>query len=268
MSKINVSKLGGVSRTLLLPLCYRATESERADALLRDPKARELLERIDFDFKPFQRQSSEQVNALLRAREFDRMVCAFLAKQPLAVVVDLGCGLNTRFDRIDNGQVEWYDLDLPDVIALRRQLLAETQRCHMLASSALDTRWMDQLVGLAEGRPLFFVAEGLLPYLPEQQVKSLILALAERFRGAEIVFDAITPFFVRIHNLELAASRLEARLHWGLADDRDLEAWGEGLHLLEAWYYFDKPDPRQGMERLFRSIPPFARGARILRYSL
>src|SRR5512136_509579 len=125
MPALPVRNLNAVSRTLMIPLYFRAMESQRPDALVRDPKAVELVGQLDYDFSDVQTLKDEQVNYLLRMREFDRLARTFLAEHPEGVLVDLGCGLDTRFERVDNGEVEWYGLDLPEVIALRKKVLDE-----------------------------------------------------------------------------------------------------------------------------------------------
>ena len=258
-----IRNLNAVSQTLLIPLYFRAKESQRPDALVRDPKAVELVGQLDYDFSGVQRLKGEQVNYLLRMREFDRLAWAFLAEHPDAVIVDLGCGLDTRFERVDNGQVEWYGLDLPEVIELRKELLDETPRNHFIGCSVLDFSWMDALSGQA-GKHILFLAEAMLVYLEEADVKRLVQALAERFPGAELVCDAYSPVVVRFHPRPPAV----ARPRWGLKDDRDVEAWAPGIRLLSQWYYFDKPEPRLGAFQLMRYIPFIARAVRIVHYRL
>ncbi len=165
-----IRDLSAVSRSLLIPLYFRAMESQRSDALVRDPKAVELVGRLDVDFSGVQRLKGEQVNYLLRMREFDRRARAFLAEHPAGTIVDLGCGLDTRCERIDNGQMAWCGLDLPEVIALRRELLDETPRSHFIGCSVLDFSWLDALGAQPgwrgqRGRPVLFLAEALLVYL-------------------------------------------------------------------------------------------------------
>ena len=258
-----IRNLNAVSRSLLIPLYFRAMESQRPDALVRDPKAVELVGRLDVDFSGVQKLKDEQVNYLLRMREFDRLARAFLAEHPDGVIVDLGCGLDTRFERVDNGQVEWYGLDLPEVIELRKELLDETPRSHFIGCSVLDFSWMDALSGQA-GRPILFLAEAMLVYLEEADVKRLVQTLAERFPGAELVCDAYSPVVVRFHPRPPAVPRPR----WGLKDDRDVEAWAPGIRLLSQWYTFDKPEPRLGAFRLMRHIPFVARMVRIVHYRL
>ena len=255
--------LNAVSRSLLIPLYFRAVESQRPDGLVRDPKAVELVGRLDVDFSDVQELKDEQVNYLLRMKEFDRLARAFLAEHPDGVVVDLGCGLDTRFERIDNGQVEWYGLDLPEVIELRKELLDETSRSHFIGCSVLDFSWMDALSGQA-GYHFLFLAEALLVYLEESDVKRLVQALAERFPGVELVCDAYSPVVVRFH----PRPPIVPRPRWGLKDDRDVEAWAPGIRLLSQWYYFDEPEPRLGAFRLMRTIPFIAKMVRIVHYRL
>src|SRR5512136_2443525 len=191
-----IRNLNAVSQTLLIPLYFRALESQRPDALVRDPKAVELVGQLNYDFSGVQRMKNEQVNFLLRMREFDRLARAFLAEHPGGVIVDLGCGLDTRFERVDNGQVNWYGLDLPEVIELRKEMLEETPRSHFIGCSVLDFSWMDALSGQA-GKPILFLAEAMLVYLKEADVRRLVTALAERFPGADLVCDAYSPVVVR-----------------------------------------------------------------------
>ncbi len=263
MSTHTIRNLNAVSQTLLIPLYFRALESQRPDALIRDPKAVEMVSQLDYDFSGVQKLKNEQVNFLLRMREFDRLARAFLAEHPAGMIVDLGCGLDTRFERVDNGQVEWYGLDLPEVIALRKELLEETPRSHFMGCSVLDFSWMDAL-GSQSGRPILFLAEAMLVYLEEADVKRLVQALAARFPGAELVCEAYSPVVIRLHPRPAAV----AQPHWGLKDDRDVEAWVPGIHLLSQWYYFDKPEPRLCVFQFMRYLPLLARMVRIVHYRL
>jgi O-methyltransferase involved in polyketide biosynthesis len=135
---------------------------------------------------------------------------------PTRTIRDLGCGLDTRFERLDDGQVEWYGLDLPDVIELRKELLDETPRSHFIGCSVLDFSWMDALSSQA-GKPILFLAEAMLVYLEEADVKRLAQALAKRFPGAELVCDAYSPAVVCFYPRPPAVPRPR----WGLKDDRD-----------------------------------------------
>jgi O-Methyltransferase involved in polyketide biosynthesis len=139
-------------------------------------------------------------------------------------VVELGTGLNTRFERVDNGQVHWFDLDLPDTIELRRNFFADTGRRRMVAASALDEDWLPA-VAQSQG-PYFFVAEGVLVYLPEDQVMAALARIAARFPGALIVLDTYPKrTFDQQHKL-VARKGIEARWAWACDDPRSLERLG------------------------------------------
>jgi O-methyltransferase involved in polyketide biosynthesis len=206
---------------LLIPLYIRAIESQRPDALLKDEKAVALATQMDSAFsqiKQIKMDEEDKVAIILRNREFDRCARAFLARHPEAVVVHIGCGLDARFERADNGQVEWYDLDLPEVIELRRRFIGgEGARYHFLACSMFDSAWLDTM-SAHRHRPFLFLAEGVFMYFEEAQVKSLVLMLRDRFTGAELVFDAFSPLLVRANNFRFRVSRtkISARYHWGL----------------------------------------------------
>jgi O-methyltransferase involved in polyketide biosynthesis len=268
MAEIDFQNLNGVSETLLIPLYIRAMESQRPDALIRDDRAVALIGQIDYDFSRFRLEAHDHVAIVLRNREFDRHARDFLSRCPEAVVVHIGCGLDSRFERVDDGQVEWYDLDLPKVIALRRKLIGdEGARYHLLDCSVFDSAWLKR-VSVHHQRPFLFLAEGVLMYFEEAQVKSLVLTLREHFPGAELVCDAETPFGIWANNLKLAFSRVGARLCWGLKRGRDLESWGDDIYLLDEWFYLDCPEPRLGAPQWARHFPFFAKASGIFHYRL
>jgi O-methyltransferase involved in polyketide biosynthesis len=260
--------LEGVSETLLLTLYVRARESQRPDAMIHDDKAVEMVSRIAGDFSRFRMQRHDEVAVVLRMRKFDSHVRDFLARNPDALVVHIGCGLDTRFERVDNGCIEWFDLDLPEVMELRRKLIShQSKRYHELAASVFDEGWFQE-VSLYLPRPVLFVTEGVLPYFEEAQVKSLFLKLRDRFPGSELVCDAHTPFVVWADNLHLAFAGIKVRMHWSVRNGREVEGWGEGICLLEEWNYYDDDDPHLKAFRWVRLIPPLAKSSGIFHYRL
>jgi O-methyltransferase involved in polyketide biosynthesis len=181
-------ELGGVPETLLWTLYHRTVEARRLDAVLEDPKAIELVERIDYPFEErFGRGELGQWQAL-RVRCFDREIRRFLATRPEGTVVALGEGLETQFSRVDDGRVRWVGVDVPETIALRARLLPDEQRRRSIASSALDERWMDE-VDDTDG--VLVTAQGLLMYFERADVHRLIASCAERFPGGALLFDAV-----------------------------------------------------------------------------
>lgn len=236
--------LYGIAETLLIPLHTRAVETQRPDALLKDETAVRLLKRIDYDFSRIHLQGHDLLGIILRMREFDRFVCTFLEKNPHGVVVHIGCGLDTRFERVDNGSVDWFDLDLPEVVHLRKKLMPpHTDRYHLVESSVFEPGWMEA-VHFLRPRPVLFIAEGVFLYFEKRQVKELVLQLRLKFPGSELVFDSSQPWVVFFDNFQLIFSRMRARLKFSMRNPRELETWAPGIRLQEEWYYFGTDEPR------------------------
>ena len=271
MSEISNQDLSGVAETLLLPLYIRAMESQRPDALIKDSKAVELIKKLNPDSSWIMKMrvgEDDMVGLVLRNREFDRYVREFLARNPDAIVVHIGCGLDARFDRVDNGIVEWYDLDLPEVIELRRKLFgSEGIHHHFLSCSVFDSVWLDT-VSIHGQRPFLFLAEGVLMYFEESQVKSLFITLRDCFPGAELVCDAFSPYMVWLNNLRISRTKIGARYHWGLRRGKDVEMWGDDVNLLDEWFYFSRPEPRLAHAQWMRHIPLLAKASGIFHYRL
>lgn len=271
MIEMTKQNLSGVAETLLIPLYIRAIESQRPDALLKDEKAVALVTHMAADFsriKQLKIGEDDQVALVLRNREFDHYARDFLARYPEAVVVHIGCGLDARFERVDNGRVEWYDLDLPEVIELRRKFIGgEGARYHLLACSVFDSAWLNTVSSQRQS-PFLFLAEGVLMYFEEAQVKWLVLTLREHFPGAELVCDAFSPFLVWMNNLRMARTKIGVRYYWGLKRGKELESWGDGIRLLDEWFPFDRPEPRLAYLRWVRYIPLLAKVMGIFHYQL
>ncbi|WP_099023498.1 class I SAM-dependent methyltransferase [Mycolicibacterium palauense] len=224
MGKIE-PELGAVQETLLIPLYGRARDAASGHPVLGDRRAAELVEGIDYDFTRFKGPSLP--GSVLRTSVFDGWVRDFLDEHPAGTVVELGAGLNTRFDRLDNGEVHWFDLDLPDAITLRRRFFADRGRNTMLAGSVLDTDWFES-VAAAPG-PYFFVCEAVLLYLTEQQVRRVVAQLAERFDGSLLAFDTGGRAMIENQDRNGVMKSMAARMQWVCEDPHDLESWGVEL---------------------------------------
>jgi O-methyltransferase involved in polyketide biosynthesis len=271
MSETTNQNLSGVAESSLAPLYIRAMETQRPDALIKDEKAVELVRRISYDFGRIRQvPGSEAYNTarVLIGRELDHYAQDFLRRHPDGVVVHIGCGLDSRFERVDNGHVEWYDLDLPDVIELRRKFIGdEAERYHLLDCSVFEGAWLET-VEAHRPRPFLFLAEVVFEYFEEEQVKSLVLTLRDHFPGAELVFDACSPFDLWVGNLYYSRSKLSARFRWGISNGQEIERWGDGIRLLDEWGWLDQPEPRLARLRWLRNIPFFAKMVRIYHFQL
>ena len=259
MSETPEQDLSGVAETLLIPLYNRAMESQHPDAIMKDEKAVALVTKMSYDFdqvRKIRMTEGNKVARIMMTREMDRYARDFLSRHPEAIVVHIGCGLDSRFERVDNGRVEWFDLDLPVVIELRRKYIGdERDRYHLLASSVLEEAWLEAVKAYSP-RHFLFLAETVFIYFMEAQVKSLVLTLRDHYPGAELVFDGWRPFEVWLGNRYLSRSQFTGIMHWGFWHGQELEGWGDGIHLLDKWGFFDQPEPRLDS---FRWIAPIFR---------
>lgn len=208
--------------------------------LFRDEMAWKIINSIEYDFSKLRVPMGTRVTICIRAKKMDQLVRDFLRRNPEGVVLHLGCGLDTRFDRVDNGKVIWYDVDLPGVMELRRKLIEPAERYHMVTASVTDTAWV-KLIN-AESRPVMVVAEGLMMYLHEVEVKALIGLLRESFPDCELVFDVYSTFTARIVHLNPSLRKTGAHIHWGIDDASVIETWAPKLRLIEEWYFSQTED--------------------------
>ena len=184
------AELSGVPETLLGNLGRRAAAARTG--ALRDPVAIEVVDRLDYDFAPFARGA--RLHAI-RVGTFDGAVRRFLSSYPTGTVVALGEGLETQFWRVDNGQVRWLTVDLPETMALRGRLLPDGPRRLSHSGSALDLSWLD---GIDRSDPILVTAQGLFPYFQRAQVHGLIACMAERLPGSLLVFDAVPKVMLEV----------------------------------------------------------------------
>jgi O-methyltransferase involved in polyketide biosynthesis len=225
--------------TLLIPLYARAQLTRQGSPLLTDGKAVDIVRALDYDFTAFDSNPMLLVGSVLRTRIHDRWLEAWLTEHPAGTVVEIGAGLNTRFERVDNGQVHWVDLDLPEAMGLRREFFGESERRRLISASVTDEDWLAVVEGLPG--PVYFVAEAVLIYLPESDVHGVFTRLAGRFPGALISFDTWGSW-IRDHADELGAvTSMGAEVRWTCDDPRDLEQAVPGLHVLDSCTFPEAP---------------------------
>lgn len=253
----NPMKLSGVPETLLIPLWARATEGDRENPIIVDKKSAEMISRIDYDFTKFSKSRLSRVGVCIRTMLLDRAVAMFLENKHEAVIVNLGAGLDTRCIRFAGNGVEWIDLDLPEVITLRKRFFTESSDCSMMASSVFDNYWMERVQRLRGERPMLIVAEGLLMYFDEPVVKELLCDAAEHFPGAEMLLEALAPVAVGRSNFHDSVSRMEtsSEFKWGPKDSKIFEAWHPGISLKDEWNYFRYHKKRWGLLGVLARLP-------------
>jgi O-methyltransferase involved in polyketide biosynthesis len=267
VSRESVQALKGAAESLLVTLSSRAFESGQERPIIRDDKAVQLLATLEYDAAPLARSRLYHTIICLRTRRFDDEVATFLRRYPDGVVVNLGCGLDTRFERVDNGRAHWIEVDLPEVIELRRKLLREETRRQFVPCSITDLSWLAAVEELRDRAVLFF-AEGVFMFLEIADVRRIVVAIAERFPGSGLMFDAVKPIEVTLQRFHPTLRHTQARLRGGIASGVVLETWHPSLHLVAEWFFCEEPEPRLGWYRLLRFVPWLGRTAWILRFEI
>lgn len=263
-------ELSDVEETALLTLYAKAIESQSKDPILKDEKAEEMVRKIDAMLEDRTSAMALQLKNrtidrrlviyhALRTKKYDEYAQDFLTRNPAGTVVNIGCGMDTRFFRVDNGKLNFFDLDLPQMITFKKKMLKETKRYRMIGQSVLEIDWMDRISELQ--KPVIFLAEGVFMYLPEEDVKSLVLEMQKRFPGCELVCELTNLIWVEGFLGKLSSLKMKSRakiggsagFQFGVSDACELETWHEGIELIEKWFYMDSDHPKLGWLRIFRN---------------
>ena len=244
--------LGPVQETLLIPLWARARETERENPLIEDPMALRLMQEIEYDFGRLDRlYGAHQSIWPGRDRLLDQVVQDYLLRHPDGQVVNLGCGLDTSFYRLDNGRVRWLEVDLPDTMALRASALDELEddgRHRLYVGSGFESGWMAQLRALDP--PPLVISAGMLIYFSHQEVRRLTHGLASRWPGMELAFDTVKPVLPRYRALGI---------RWFYHGRRTLRDLAPRVEILSERFYLREYTRRWPPPLRLLALPPLYR---------
>lgn len=251
-----------VSSTMLITLYARASESVTTNPILKDAKAVEMIDIIKKEVTgsdiPIHKKivagkynRKLAVSMALRSRRFDRYVLDFIAVHPHGTIINLGCGLDTRFERTDNGTMKWFDIDFPEVIQLRKRFMEENSRHRFIASSILSEEWLDTVT---TGGPYLILAEGVFMYLTEPDVKALFSTFQSKLGSADIVCEVTNHYWVEKMKSRYMQRKLEKQLGitggavftFGIPDSRYFETWNSKYQFVDEWTYFDDHEKKLG----------------------
>lgn len=217
--KIKMSEkplLSGVPETMLQTIYARAKETKTRGAI-KDSKAVEIVERIDYDFSLADKDAAMHDGVIARTIVLDRLAKKYLAENSGAVVVNIACGLDTRCYRMKNYS-HWYNLDLHETIGVRGKILSPTEKISQIAMSAMDD-WGGEIA--EQGVPVLVIIEGLTMYLSEADVKKIFDIIDKRFEHAEVFVETMNPMVAkRIKEKSIEGSK--AKFTWGVKNGEEL----------------------------------------------
>lgn len=247
-------KLNNISETMLITLHARAKDAESKNPILNDKKSSEILSQLDYDFSKFEKAWASYYGILSRAKVMDNETKKFIQKYPDCVIVSIGSGLDTRFLRVDNGKIRWYDIDLPEVIEERKLFFEPNERVTDIAKSAFDSAWTKDIK--LEGKKLLIISEGVLMFFEEQQIKQFLEILTDNFDSFEAQFDLLYKGTVKMSKKHDTLKNMKAKFSWGVKDGSEVVKLNPKLKLTGLINFTDEMKHHlPGWKKLF--IPLF-----------
>lgn len=220
-------KLSGVPETMLQTVYARAKESSGRGAI-HDAKAEEIVERLDYDFSLADKDTAMRSGVIARTIVLDRLTKAWLGTHPGGVVVNIACGLDTRCYRM-SGYAHWYNLDLPETMAVREKLLPESGTISQIAMSAMED-WGSEIS--EQNVQVLIVIEGLTMYLSEADVQRIFTVISSRFSNATVFVETMNPMIVKRFK-EKSIEGSHAKFTWGIKNGKALAELLPGFRFME-----------------------------------
>jgi O-methyltransferase involved in polyketide biosynthesis len=268
--KVSVD-LSGAAQTMLATLYLKALDADFNRPVLGDRYAKEAVSRLDYDFREIGITARWAPLITVRTAQYDIWARQFLAVHQQCTVVHLGCGLDSRVFRLDPGPgVQWYDVDYPAVIALREQIYRTRAQYHLLATSATDLSWLDQIPA---DRPVLLLAEGISMYLTEDEGVSLLRRVVDRFPSGELQIDFYNRLAIKSQKAHTLVRRTGSTLHWAVDSPQDILSRVPGIRLLTAATLFDASTFGRAStgfrlaKGLVRTVPPLRTALQYHRYA-
>ncbi|GAB3922906.1 class I SAM-dependent methyltransferase [Kribbella albertanoniae] len=266
------AELVGAQQTLSPVLRAKALDNRLPDPILGDKYAEQAMRRLDPDYDTGRFGTSQMgLVAVVRAKAHDDWARTFLDDHPDAVVLHLGCGLDARVYRVDPPPtVAWYDLDYPSVIKLRQQFLPPREHYTLISSSVTDLSWLDQV---PRDRPVLIIAEGLVPYLTESDLRRLLTHAVEAFPTGQIQLDTVAVWAWRTSKWHPTLRKYGTQFHCGFDNPATIADWHPRLTYVDEAPMNDSPllmtKAPANVRRMYRALnllPGMKRSTRIIRF--
>lgn len=229
-----------VQNTMLIPLWARAKHCKENSDVLYDAEAIKIIENSDEDFSSIEKSFGEttSLSYIMRARVFDDICKNFIKTHPQGTIVNIGCGLDSTFSRVDNGTINWYNLDLPDAIEYRKSLIPDSERNISIGKSFFDTSWFDDII-FNEEDGILFTSSGVFYYFKEDELKRTISAMAKKFPGGQLFFDAESQNAVNKSNRMVEKTgNVGAKMYFAVNKAEPLMDWSTDIKSSESIKFF------------------------------
>lgn len=210
-------KIGDIQETALITLAIRASETDRPNARIKDSKAKEIIETLGVDVSKFDPFLSHE-GVIARTIMYQQELQSLIGKYPDALCINLGCGFDDKFVKVDNGKIVWYDVDLPDIMAVRRKIYTNRDRCLMKDGSAFESEWTKEL---PQRSTTIVVMEGVLEYFTKEQVTTCLHNLCNSFEHGYLLAELHHPIMSRNTKHHDAVKHTNAKFQWGTKSGRE-----------------------------------------------
>lgn len=240
--------LTGSAETMLQSFYARAKYSRKKNAKFYDAKAIELVDKIDYDFSKAEKDSTMSNGVIARTIVFDELVKDFINKNPDCTVVNIACGLDTRFYRMDNGRIIWYNVDLPETIEVRDAIYHESGRVSTIGISATDPAWADKVT--KRGKMLFII-EGLSMYLTSDENAQMLSIIRDKFDNVTVLMECLAKKWVNKEHTEKSIQDTGAKFVFGADTFDDLGKAADGFRCIK------NDNIIRGMTEIMPILKPF-----------
>ena len=215
--------LSSTASTLLITLCSRANMSKKK-LILNDEKAEEIMQLTGYSKKKLKLKQSYQIFLTIRAKLIDDYTKEFIAKHNgNCTIIQIACGLDSRYLRINDPRIKWYDLDLYGTMELRKKFYKQTSYYKMIESNVCNFTWINKIDDADLNKPTLIICEGLFMYLSEEDNRHIFEFLGKTFKKSEIIFDVFSPFVVKISKYIHTLKRTKASFKFGFKNPKTIE---------------------------------------------
>jgi len=237
---------------MLLTLFAKAQHSKEKNPKFYDKKAIEIISQIDYDFTVSDKDKKMKYGVISRTIVLDEMVKEYINENPHSTIINIASGMDTRFNRLDNGLIRWYNIDLENSAKFRLQYIEDTDRVKTLAYSAMDPKWADE-IKIDSGNVLFII-EGLTMYLEEKDISNILKIINDNFKHCTIFVEIMPPVSVK-NTKEISVEQTNSKFTWGVQKGHELLKLNSNFKWIHDVNLFDGMNIYKPIVRLFTWLP-------------